>query len=193
MFLFLNNIYLLSTKSEEVGQWETGRAATIELLAPPSKRVDECLEKEQLFLLLAPVLDSRSRKGLSILIINMNNKRYRRILKFDIEKINMVDNFQNLNVKFSNTNLEISPNGGLFFVSKNFKSTGKEIFKDKNLDNAILVFKSNGDVYARLLLRDSKRGMFNNIFGDIVEYVSIYDFKHPNIVNRICFDPLMLI
>lgn len=98
----------------------------------------------------------------------MRNKEYRKILKFDIEKQVMVENFQNLNLKFSNACLEISAHGGLFFVSKNFKSSGKQIFKDKTLDNTIMVFKSNGDVYARLLLKDSRKRFNDNAFGDIV-------------------------
>ena len=98
----------------------------------------------------------------------MKSKTYRQVMKFDIVESDMVNNFKDLNLKFASACVEISNFGGLFFVCKNFRFQGTQVFEDKTLANNIMVFKSNGDIYARLTLRDPRKPQTNESLGEII-------------------------
>jgi hypothetical protein len=98
----------------------------------------------------------------------MKKKQYRPVMKFDIIEADMVPTFKDLNFKLSSACLEISEFGGLFFLCKNFRAQGTQVFQDPVLSNHIMVFKANGDVYARLTLRDPKKPKRNDTLGEII-------------------------
>jgi hypothetical protein len=98
----------------------------------------------------------------------MKSKKYRQIMKFDIVRTDMASDFKGSDFKFASACLEISDFGGLFFVCKNFRSKGTHVFEDKVLANNIMVFKSNGDVYARLTLRDPNKPQTSDSLGNII-------------------------
>lgn len=89
-------------------------------------------------------------------------------MKFDIVESDMVPNFKDLKLKFTSACVEISDFGGLFFVCKNFRYKGTQVFEDKDLARNILVFKSNGDIYARLTLHDPHKPQTKESFGNII-------------------------
>ena len=89
-------------------------------------------------------------------------------MKFDIVESDMVPNFKNIKLKFTSACVEISDFGGLFFVCKNFRYKGTQVFEDKELARNILVFKSNGDIYARLTLHDPHKPQTKDSFGNII-------------------------
>lgn len=97
----------------------------------------------------------------------MTRKQYRPVMKFDIIETDMAPSFKDLQFKLSSACLEMSEFGGLFFVCRNFQSQGAQVFQDPVLSNNILVFKSNGDVFARLTLRDPKKTGADTL-GDII-------------------------